>query len=155
MEIIYQSYSFRQKFKIWTSRITMLCIIFAALINIKLNPFGLSFFIFILFLWLSFIKEDKIIIYNDHLIFKKLYLLNLFCVIKQKIYLNDLIKIEASTYKFHHEIIDFFTQYRLNKRLYIYLKDEKSVTIKTVINIEELTEIETIINERIKLNNKN
>ena len=148
MRIIYESVSLTQLLRVWTSRIVVLFIIVLACIHVSENPIAIVIIILLLLTLEIIIRVDKIIIYEDCLIWKKQYFFN-FYIKKIKIHLTDIEIIETGTNTLKDEFFDVISKFELSSYLWIYLKNKKIITFRTSINRFEITEIVEIVNKLI------
>jgi hypothetical protein len=153
MDIIFSGFSFIQKTSVWILRLALIAGIGACLFNFTKNPFAVSMIIIVSFIILSILCEEKIIVYDDRLIYRKKYLLN-FYIIDKIFYLKNIEKLEASTNTIIDQIV-ISIGHLWGGYLWVYLTDGSHKTIQTSINRTVLIEIADIVNTAIMLNKEN
>ncbi len=148
MRIIYESISLIKLLRVWTSRFFWLLIIIIAVLHFTENPIAVGFVVTLLLALEIFISDEKIIVYEDKLVYRIRYFFNLYT--KDKTYFfRDIKTLETSTNRLKDEFFDFISQFRLSTYLYIKLIDNKIITLRTSISRNEMTEIVDIVNKLI------
>ena len=148
MKIIYESISLTKLLRVWTSRIFGLLIIIIAGIHFTENPVAVGFVVTIILVLEIFISAEKIIVYEDKLVYRNRYFFNLY--IKDKAYLfYDLKTLETSTNTLKDEFFDLISKFKLSTYLYIQLKEDNLIILRTSISRNEMIKIAAIVNKML------
>jgi len=153
MKELYRTFNLLIFFKIWISRIIIICLILIFSYHIPQNPIGFSIFTGIFLIILGLIFEDKIIVYNDRFVFSRKYLLN-FVNIKKTFHFKDIKSADTENNGLADEIVSFLSNYNYGWRNHVwitFLNNEKKILI-VWIDRSELNEVITIIRKRQLIN---
>ena len=151
MGIIYTSFSLRQKFEIWILRLIISSLLILTILHFSKRPFLISIIAIVLITFIIIINDEKIVVYEDRFIIRKLFLFNLYRIDKVTIYYKDIIKLETDNRNIIDKIISGFRNMR-GSNLYIYFKNDTNKILKTEMNYSEICKIVQIINNKIGTN---
>jgi len=150
MEIIYSTFSLRQKIGIWISRLAIIVTFVIVILHISERPILIGLIAIALIALIIIVNEEKIVVYKDKFIFRKYYFLNLYGIDKEFFFFKDLMKLETEDRTMLDEIVSGF-QNMGGSNLYIYFNNGNHKTLKTGINYSEICEIIQIVNNRISI----
>ncbi len=153
MNTYHSTFSLSQTIMAWSSRLTSIVILLISLIHFSENPLGVSIISIVFLFIIIIVREDKIIVYEDKVVFKQMYFLNLYVIKKNSFYFKDIKTFDPNNNTNTDKTVNQLTGSKLGSCLWIHLLTGNIISIKSTLNRSNLIEVAEIVNSELQITN--